>query len=157
MLDEELALVVLHVSGLRVGHARNQLEPFLHVALAREAVERKAKMLVRWARSRMVRPTTAAKTTTMGSQLRQRAALFSAIALPSSRRDASTTGPVARPRMTAQAVELAAARSGAQGDRVDEVPVAAQAVAWVITRSCGVISIGSLKFWRVKATECRKP
>jgi hypothetical protein len=29
--------------------------------------------------------------------------------------------------------------------------------SWTITRSRGVISIGSLKFWRVKATECRNP
>src|SRR5215467_6266228 len=41
MLDEDLPLLVLHGSRLGVGHARDQLEAFLHVALAREAVERK--------------------------------------------------------------------------------------------------------------------
>src|SRR5262245_19001039 len=41
MLDEHLPLVVLHAPRLGVGHARDQLEPLLHVALAREAVEGK--------------------------------------------------------------------------------------------------------------------
>src|SRR5262245_59414438 len=85
-------------------------------------------MLVRSARSRMVRAPTAAKARAMGSQRRQRAGRFSDIPSPFRDGAPSTSRSMSCSRVAVGALELVAQRPWGPVDGVDEVSVAAKAI-----------------------------